>query len=368
MPTPTDEETNDEIVRCLSSGCEYPGEYTNDYRDGLFCEPCNDAIIDRYYESDDDNDDDDNDYEGVIHSYSYKPRPSFMRSDGTHSAYVNRLPEIVGKDGLTRMNPRTTLTMGFELETQFVQNGHFSQNIPRELLDSVNRQGDESDIYIKEDSSVYNGFEIVSHPGELDYFMNHFQWRGIEKLARQGFQAWKRPCCGLHVHVAKSAFADTSHKFKFIAFIYKNKSEMIQLSGRESHDYASYDLKRFLNSHRDWIDDNGNLVRATNLIKMAKGEDVNSSRSVAVNIQPEKTIELRLFRPSLKTETVKVALQFCDALFNYSEVITTQDILQKEALTFPEFRKWVAANNDRYGLLDTRILEKVKIKTTGRDV
>ena len=367
MPIPTDEETNDEIVRCLSPGCEYPGEYVNDYRDGLFCEPCNDAIIDRYYESEDDDDNDD-DYEGIIHNYSYKPRPSFMRSDGTHSAYVNRLPEIVGKDGLTRTNPRTTLTMGFELETQFVQNGHFSQNIPRELLDSVNRQGDESDIYIKEDSSVYNGFEIVSHPGELDYFMNHFQWKGIEKLARQGFQAWKRPCCGLHVHVAKSAFADTSHKFKFIAFIYKNKSEMIQLSGRESHDYASYDLKRFLNSHRDWIDDNGNLVRATNMMKMAKGEDVNGTRSVAVNIQPEKTIELRLFRPSLKTETIKVALQFCDALFNYSEIITTQDILQKEALTFPEFRKWVTANNDKYGLLDTRILEKVKIKTTGRDV
>ena len=57
MPIPTDEETNDEIVRCLTSGCEYPGEYANDYRDGLFCEPCNDSIIDRYYESDDDNND-----------------------------------------------------------------------------------------------------------------------------------------------------------------------------------------------------------------------------------------------------------------------------------------------------------------------
>ena len=142
---------------------------------------------------------------------------------------------------------------------------------------------------------------------------------------------------------------------------------MIQLSGRESHDYASYDLKRFLNSHRDWVDENGKLVRHTNMIKMAKGEDVNGTRSVAVNIQPEKTIELRLFRPSLKTDTVKVALQFCDALFNYSEVITTHDILQKDALTFPEFRKWVTANNDKYKLLDVRIGEKVKVKT-GRDV
>jgi hypothetical protein len=143
---------------------------------------------------------------------------------------------------------------------------------------------------------------------------------------------------------------------------------MVQLAGRESHDYASYDIKRFLNSHRDWVDDNGKIIRHTNLMKMAKGEDCNNSRSVAVNIQNEKTIELRLFKPSLKTETVRVALQFCDALFNYTEVISTYDILQKNALTFPEFRKWVTANNEKYKVLDTRISERVKVKSTGRDV
>lgn len=363
MPASSEEE---EVILCLSPGCEYEGEYANDYRDGLWCEEHNEDIIDRYSDSDDDDDRDidmDND---AIHNYSYKPRPNFMRADGTRSAYVNRLAPIVGRDGSSTMNSRTTLTMGFELETQYVGSGSFPYNIPQELLNDVN-SGTDSDIYLKEDSSVYNGFEIVSHPGELGYFMDHFQWKGIEKLARKNFQAWKRPSCGLHIHVAKSAFADTSHKFKFIAFVYKNKSEMIQLSGRESHDYASYDLKRFLNSHRDWVDENGKLVRHTNMIKMAKGEDVNGTRSVAVNIQPEKTIELRLFRPSLKTDTVKVALQFCDALFNYSEQITTHEILQKDALTFPEFRKWVTANNDKYKLLDVRIGEKVKVKT-GRDV
>ena len=354
---------------CAHDECEEIGEYVNDYCDGLYCLNHHEGIMDRYYSSDDDdNDDDDGDNEDdlrTIHNYGFKPRPSFMRSDGTHSAYVRYINPAI--PGSVRSNSRTTLTMGFELETQYVGDGSFDSEIPRQLLSDVN-SFHESDIYLKEDGSVYNGFEIVSHPGELDYFMNHFKWKGIEKLARKDFQAWKRTCCGLHVHVAKSAFADTAHKFKFIAFVYKNRAEMVQLSGRESHDYASYDLKRFLNSHRDWVDDNGKLVRATNLIKMAKGEDVNQSRGVAVNIQPEHTIELRLFRPSLKTETVKVALQFCDALFNYSENITTQDILQKHALTFAEFRKWVTANNCKYKVLDTRISEKVKIKSTGRDV
>ena len=366
MPTPANSEDNSALP-CTTDDCEQLGEYRNDYLRGLYCINCHQEIIDNYYSDDDDNDDDDEDNQTYrsIHSYSYKPRPSFMKSDGTHSAYVTYLnPNMPGN---VRSDGRTTLTMGFELETQCVGDSSFASHIPQALLNDVN-SFDESDIYLKEDGSVYNGFEIVSHPGELDYFMHHFKWRGIENLARKGFQAWKRPCCGLHIHVAKSAFADTSHKFKFIAFVYKNRPEMVQLAGRESHDYASYDLKRFLNSHRDWVDENGKLVRHTNLIKMAKGEDANNSRSVAVNIQNEKTIELRLFRPSLKTETVRVALQFCDALFNYTESISTQDILQKDALKFSEFRKWVTANNQKYGILDTRIIEKVKIKPTTRDV
>lgn len=364
MPTPASEA---ERLICTSDDCDATAEYRNDYLRGLYCLNCHQEIMDNYYEPDDDNDNDDDDDNGsrTIHSYSYKPRPSFMKSDGTHSAYVTYLDPNIPRN--VQSNKRTTLTMGFELETQCIGDSSFASHIPQALLNDVN-SFDESDIYLKEDGSVYNGFEIVSHPGELDYFMNHFKWKGIENLARKGFQAWKRPCCGLHIHVAKSAFADTSHKFKFIAFVYKNRPEMVQLAGRESHDYASYDLKRFLNSHRDWVDENGKLVRHTNLIKMAKGEDANNSRSVAVNIQNEKTIELRLFRPSLKTETVRVALQFCDALFNYTESISTQDILQKDALKFSEFRKWVTANNQKYSILDTRIMEKVKIKPTTRDV
>ena len=364
MPLSNEEE---EVRLCYSNGCTNPGDFSNEYTDEFYCEAHNEMVIDHYYESEDDSDnDDDNDNdERTIHSYGFHPRPSFMRSDGTHSAYVTYLDSSM--PGNVRSNGRTTFTMGFELETQYVGDESFSRDIPIELLNDVN-SSHESDIYLKEDGSVYNGFEIVSHPGELDYFMNHFKWKGIENLARKGFQAWKRPCCGLHVHVSKSAFADTSHKFKFIAFVYKNRPEMVQLAGRESHDYASYDIRRFLNSHRDWVGDNGKIIRHTNLMKMAKGEDCNNSRSVAVNIQNEKTIELRLFKPSLKTETVRVALQFCDALFNYTEVISTYDILQKNALTFPEFRKWVTANNEKYKVLDTRISERVKVKSTRRDI
>ena len=201
MPLSNEEE---EVRLCYSSGCTNPGDFSNEYTDEFYCEAHNEMVIDHYYESEDDSDnDDDNDNdERTIHSYGFHPRPSFMRSDGTHSAYVTYLDSSM--PGNVRSNGRTTFTMGFELETQYVGDESFSRDIPIELLNDVN-SSHESDIYLKEDGSVYNGFEIVSHPGELDYFMNHFKWKGIENLARKGFQAWKRPCCGLHVHVSKSS-------------------------------------------------------------------------------------------------------------------------------------------------------------------
>lgn len=354
---PTQNEENQPL--CAQDNCDNIGEFVNDYWDGLYCDACNDRIIDRYADSDNDDDDDErNDSGARIHNYGYKPRASFMRSDGTHSLYVSRI-----KPG----ESRTTLTMGFELETENTKEDYSNYDMAGELLSQVN-SGHESDIYIKEDGSLYNGFEIVSHPGELQYFMNHFQWDGIEQLARNGFRAWTKPSCGLHIHLAKSAFGDTSHKFKFMAFIYKNRYEMVQFAGRENETYASYDIQRFLNSHRDWVADNGDLIRGASMMKYAKGELVNHTRSMAVNLQPEKTIELRLFRPSLKSSTVKACLQFCDALFHYTENITTREILQENALKFKGFKLWVAQQGEVYDLLNTRLIERVQFQSTGGSI
>jgi hypothetical protein len=88
---------------------------------------------------------------------------------------------------------------------------------------------------------------------------------------------------------------------------------------------------------------------------MVKGESVNMTRGVAVNLQPEKTVELRLFKPSLKVNTVIASLELCDALFNYTELITTNEILKQNALTFISFRDYVKAKGNNYQALSERI-------------
>ena len=291
--------------------------------------------------------------DGPIHDYGYKPGTIFW-SDSGEKTYQ---PPI--------SKGRERLVMGMELETEN-KGPHNTWEMAEKLLEQVNEKDREEKIYIKSDSSLYAGMEIVSHPGTLEYYKNHFNWQASTNLARYKFEAWNTSTCGLHIHMNKKAFLDDKHLFKFLAFVYKNKKQFVEFSGRESHNYASYDIERFLNSRIDWSDydederndydvENRKRMRGTSLGKMVKGESVNMTRGVAVNLQPEKTVELRLFKPSLKVNTVIASLELCDALFNYTELITTNEILKQNALTFISFRDYVKAKGNNYQALSERI-------------
>lgn len=83
----------------------------------------------------------------VIHSYSYKPSPVFY-----------------GKG----------LFMGVELEID--GGGESNQNAER-IIEIAN--SDAEHVYIKHDGSLHDGFEIVTHPMNLEYHMKSMPWKKI---------------------------------------------------------------------------------------------------------------------------------------------------------------------------------------------
>ncbi len=73
-----------------------------------------------------------------------------------------------------------------------------------ELLDIAN--ADDEHIYIKSDSSLEDGMELVSHPMTLDYHKN-FCWEDVMSYAvRLGYRSHQTSTCGLHVHVNRDSF------------------------------------------------------------------------------------------------------------------------------------------------------------------
>lgn len=319
-----------------------------------FCDSCDQGLYDGEAHHADDHTYCDGCYESEdrspIRNYGHKPHPNFMLDDGSRSLYQVAHPS--GQNG------RLILAMGIEQEVEFVNHrlsGSLEDNASK-VLDDINTNGEI--VYLKEDGSISYGFEIVSHPGTLGFFMNHFNWNGIESLSKRGFESWNQRSCGLHIHMSRRAFKDDKHLFKFLVFIYKNPNQLIQFAGRNSS-YAKFDVDTFLNGLDSWGERLS--VRGSSFMKMAKNETINNERYCAVNLRNIETVELRFFRPSLRANTVKAALQFCDAAFNYTESVNTKEVMSEKALSFEKFHQWVKEQKDKYQILDNRIAERVKV-------
>lgn len=348
---PTEYEEEDVYAHCMECGMEldedsaYYSEYDNEYR----CYRHHELYEEACAENEDDDD-------GFIHNYSFKPSPNFLEDDGTASFYTPA-------NGHTK-----TLYMGFELETELtrptVVRGNSLTPGAEHVLSTINKRiGDENVVYLKDDGSISHGFEIVSHPMTLGFAMNHFDWSGIEGLKGLGYDAWKASSCGLHIHLSRDAFVDYGHMMRFFLLILKNRQQLVQFAGRESH-YAKFDMDAFFNAYHDY--DSGKTVRGSTLASHAKQYSTNNDRYTAINLQNNNTIELRFFRPSLLASTVKACLQFCDAAFNYTSEITLPQILQNQAIQFASFHSWVRFQGDKYRILDERIVERCGIR--GEDI
>ena len=325
---------DDDEFQCYSCndwfGDRSDGSYS-DYDEYWRCDDCHDRHCYDY------------DNDGVIMSYGAKPSPNFWGDDGMCSYYAP-----VGDSG------RQIQCYGIEQEVEFVGRGNGMLDHAQVLLNQLNANGEVA--YLKEDGSISHGFEIVPHPGTLGFFMNHFPWQPIADLANKEFKSWNRRSCGLHIHMSRAAFLDDKHLFKFLYFVYNNPAPLIQFAGRQSS-YAKFAVDAFLNGYDDY--ERATTVRASSFMDMAKGKSRNHDRYVAVNLLNVHTVELRFFRPSLRIETNLAAIQFCDAVFNYTEMVDTPSVMSRRALEFNSFRSWVKSQGERYEILSNRFNERV---------
>ena len=342
MPA-SEEETYIDCYNCGESICQ-DDAFSNDWDTDYRCGVCHDDFVCEMEEQQNEEDEDNS----PINCYSYKPSAIFLNDDG-HKSYYATQP-------YSDNAYRTSLYMGFELE---LETGRFPRtDCAQFVLDTINTETNDI-VYIKEDGSLENGFEIVSHPMTLGFAMEHFAWDGISGLIKRGCKSWDAGTCGLHVHLSRSAFRDEKHLFKFFKLLLDNAPDVKRFAGRDSERWANFDKNYFFNAWNDYdVDGNWVTRTSTSLMKHAKNESRNDTRYCAVNLQNRHTVELRFFKPSLNPKTVQSALQFCDAVFNYTETeCDTKKVMSGNALAFRSFRSWVATQ-ERYSLLSTRIAER----------
>jgi hypothetical protein len=191
----------------------------------------------------------------------------------------------------------------------------------------------EDRAYLKEDGSLSNGFEIVTHPHTLFAYQNDVDWDFLKRLSKMGVRSWNRSNCGLHVHVSRTAFqtetyaGTEAHKVRFNKLIYDNQRQVERLAGRKNNHYASFT-------------DKGKIIA-----KVKYGNQ-SSGRYSAVNMEPENTIEIRVFKGSLRKERVLSGIEFVAAAVEYTRNLKIQH--KAAPFAWARFVHYVTANSDTY--------------------
>jgi len=240
----------------------------------------------------------------AIHDYDYKPDPEFY---GEAPRYF-----------------------GVELE---VDKGNYCDDTAEQITD------DNEEIYCKHDSSLDDGFEIVSHPCTLDYHLNSLDWQGIMGTCLENsFQSHNAVTCGLHVHISRKAFGNNTTEQDL------NIAKLIFLFEKYWENIKTFSRRTEAQVNR-WASNYG-LTTIDEAITESKN---NNGRYFAVNLTNDHTIEIRIFRGTLKYNTFAATLQFCellmDAITEYSiqdiQQLKWQDIVQG-AKEYPELTEYLA--------------------------
>ena len=187
-------------------------------------------------------------------------------------------------------------------------------------------------MYIKHDGSLDDGFECVTHPMTLDYHINQMPWRAIlNKAVAKGYLSHQAGTCGLHVHISRNALGANYEEqeatiAKILYFYEKFWNEILTFS-RRTESQAEHWARRY----------GGGIINPKETLKHAKNSHMG--RYAAVNLENDATIEMRIFRGTLKYNTFIATLQMVDEICKVAISLSDEFV---QSLTWLDFVKGIA--------------------------
>lgn len=205
--------------------------------------------------------------------------------------------------------------LGFELEVDDCENSDTERSIMNNIMANVirNMGGNVDDTYFETDGSLNTGFEIISQPHTVEAFWGKKQrWADmLSKLRENGYHSHDAGTCGLHVHVSRGMFGDSTqiqdlNIAKVYSFFDKYWSDIKKVSRRESTSYCG----------KNEIASRGNCddTELACVLKVKSQSDNDkcrgSSHHVALNNGNSATFEYRLGRGTLNAESFFAWIDF----------------------------------------------------------
>lgn len=222
-----------------------------------------------------------------------------------------------------KMQYENTLYMGLELEVEC--GTHNSRTIAKDFTDYLDSKKNGNKFYMKQDGSLGNGFEVVSHPFTLQYAHKHLQFKDmLKKLRNLGCHSYTGGSCGIHIHVNKDFFTPKEIR-KMRLFFCVNSEYLYRFSCRG-------------NTGRNFC------MKEEYYMADMRDRKVQIGRYWMLNLNTLKgTIELRLFRGTLSYKRFLAILQFTDAICNFAKVASFQTMAKYNS--WHNFIDWTRHNN-----------------------
>ena len=246
----------------------------------------------------------------MIHPYSYKPAASF----GTR-----------GHENLER-----ALTFGVECECDNNHRVHPTMT-PAACSDLVD-DASAGRIYCKSDASIGGGFEMVSHPGTLAHHMYMLRWKNALRMpAKAGFRSHDTVTAGLHVHVGRQQLGANDEERadvvrKLTVLMYRFWPQIVTFTRRQARQLDEWASRPNIGG---WYDSclSGEALQllAQQAIPYIRGGSHNN-RYTALNTMNLATIEFRIFRGTLKRDTLIASIQFCNNMCLWAMSHTWDDV------------------------------------------
>lgn len=251
-----------------------------------------------------------------------------------HVDYVEPDPPVIGSYHSSKNHQRVIVDewsklkhrwFGVELEVEMKNHEYSREEKAKHLNEMINGGERGNKVFFENDGSLSNGFEIITQPMSLPAHHDMWQWLR-DRDAVRGLLSHNTRTCGLHVHVNKDNLAQIQIA-KIVTFINdpKNESMIRAIARRYAEGYCKIKEKSISNAH------------------------LSTDRYEAVNITGRNTIEFRIFKGSLKYESVIAAIEFCNALSDFCNLTVTND---PASLTSDNFIDYI---NDA-GAAETTIL------------
>ena len=238
--------------------------------------------------------------------------------------YSTRVENML-KFKATRVKPNTVY-LGCELEYE-TENRNRAQLGVGKLM--------HGHALMKSDGSIRNGFEIVTCPATLDIHLDIFKkfYDNIPKDLKIANNV------GMHVHISRRPLSQLTIG-KLIEFLNRldNKAFIHHIAGRIDNQYARMESDRtitFLRKHRN-----------------------GGNRYNALNLNNEKTIEVRLFATPMNYKEFASRLQFVQALVDYCSPAQSNESLKKQT-HYESFMHWLSSRKRMFPELSYHLKEYV---------